>query len=209
MNIIKKLKELKKTDISNVIDNRLNDFSNIYKKGNKVWFEELCFCLLTANTSAELGLKIQKALGYKGFTEFKNEEDLALRLKDAKYRFYNRRAHFITLANNYKNIKSIILNINNNIERREWLVKNIKGIGYKESSHFLRNVGLFNYAILDKHILRLMKEENFIDEIPKTLTKENYIKFENILEKVSKKIKMSQGELDLYLWYIKTGKVLK
>jgi N-glycosylase/DNA lyase len=209
MNIIKSLDNLRKDNISNVINERLNDFSIINKKGNKVWFEELCFCLLTANTSAELGLKIQKALGYKGFTEFSNEEELALRLKNAKYRFYNRRAHFIALANKYKDIKTIIMNIDSHDDRREWLVKNIKGIGYKESSHFLRNVGLFDYAILDKHILRLLKEENFIDEIPKSLTKENYLKFEKILDKISKKAKMSQGELDLYLWYIKTGTVLK
>ena len=82
-------------------------------------------------------------------------------------------------------------------------------MGYKESSHFLRNVGYFNYAILDKHILRLMKENNFIDEISKSLGKEEYLKYEKILEKISKKSGLSQGELNLYLWYTKTGKVLK
>jgi N-glycosylase/DNA lyase len=209
MKIIKNLKKLKEENISKVINTRLKEFSEINKKGNKAWFEELCFCLLTANTSAELGLRIQKELGYDGFTNFKDEEELALRLKKAKYRFYNRRAHFIALANKFKNIKSIILKIEDKNERREWLVKNIKGLGYKESSHFLRNVGLLNYAILDKHILRLMKDENFINEIPKSISKNNYLEFEKILEKISKKIKMSQGELDLYLWYIKTGKVLK
>ena len=209
MNIINILNELKASSIKNIVDKRLKQFLAIEKKGNKEWFSELCFCLLTANTSAELGERVQKELGYKGFTYFKTEDELALRLKDVKYRFYNRRAHFISLANNYKNIKSIITKISDHYERREWLVKNIKGMGYKESSHFLRNVGYFNYAILDKHILRLMKENNFIDEISKSLGKEEYLKYEKILEKISKKSGLSQGELNLYLWYTKTGKVLK
>lgn len=207
--ILNRLDDLRNSDIGVIVENRLKEFSAINKKGNKVWFPELCFCLLTANTSAELGLKVQNELGYIGFTEFDSEEELALRLKKAKYRFYNRRAHFIALANQYKNIKSIITKIDGHDEKREWLVKNIKGIGYKEASHFLRNIGYFDYAILDKHILRLMMENSFIDEIPKTLGKKEYLKFEKILGEIGDKIEMSQGELDLYLWYMKTGKILK
>jgi N-glycosylase/DNA lyase len=209
MKIIKELNELRNSPIKLVIEKKLNEFLSFQKKGNKEWFSELCFCLLTANTSALLGLRIQKELGYKGFTEFDNEEELALRLKNVRYRFYNRRAHFIALANKYKNIKSIIANINDPFERREWLVKNIKGLGYKESSHFLRNVGFNDYAILDKHILRLMKENGFIETIPKSISKKDYLKFEKILENISKQVDMSQGEMDLYLWYTKTGKILK
>lgn len=207
MKIIDDIKKLQATSIKNVIDERLKGFSAIKNKGNEEWFLELCFCLLTANTSAELGLRVQKELGYTGFTNFKNEEELALRLKNAKYRFYNRRAHFIALTCIYKNnIKDILLKCDNN---RDWLVKNIKGIGYKEASHFLRNIGYFNYAILDKHILRLMKDNNLIDNIPKSLSENNYLKYENILGEICKKINIPQGEMDLYLWYMKTGKILK
>jgi N-glycosylase/DNA lyase len=209
MKIIKELNELRNSPIKLVIDKKLNEFFSFQKKGNKEWFSELCFCLLTANTSAVLGLRIQKELGYTGFTDFDNEEELALRLKNVKYRFYNRRAHFIALANKFKKIKSIIININDSFEKREWLVNNIKGLGYKESSHFLRNVGFNDYAILDKHILRLMKENGLIKMIPKSISKKDYLKFEKILEEISKKVDMSQGEMDLYLWYTKTGKILK
>ena len=108
MKLIKTLEELRNSEIKHLVEERIKEFEKVNKKSNKEWFSELCFCLLTANTSAELGLRIQKELGYKGFTEFKTEEKLAERLKNVKYRFYNRRAHFIALANNFKNIKEII-----------------------------------------------------------------------------------------------------
>src|SRR5262249_57668571 len=40
-------------------------------------------------------------------------------------------------------------------ERRDFLAanRNVRGIGYKEASHFLRNIAYRGYAILDKHLL--------------------------------------------------------
>jgi len=204
--LIEKVEDLKNSKFRKIVDKRLNEFKELGRKGNEEWFSELCFCLLTANTSAELGIRIQKEFEYKGFTKYKNEKDLANKLKKAKYRFYNRRANFINLANRYKNLKNILLKQK---DMREWLVENIKGIGYKEASHLLRNVGFFDYAILDKHILRILAEEKLIDAIPNSLNRKRYLEFEKVLHKLCKRIKMTQGELDLYLWYLKTGKVLK
>lgn len=204
--LVEKINALKRSGLRKVIGNKMFEFSTLNKKGNNEWFSELCFCLLTANTSAELGMRIQKEFGYNGFTTFKDEKDLAGKLKKAKYRFYNRRAHFICLANQYKNIKDILLKQH---DKREWLVEHIKGIGYKESSHFLRNVGFFDYAILDKHVLRLLHENGLITKVPSSLNRKNYHEFEKILEKLCERINVKQGELDLYLWFIQTGKVLK
>ncbi|MCK4265146.1 hypothetical protein KAW80_02185 [Candidatus Babeliales bacterium] len=60
-------------------------------------------------------------------------------------------------------------------------MKNIKGIGYKEASHFLRNVGYNDVAIIDRHVLRFLKREKLIQEIPKTTTPKKYLAFEKIL----------------------------
>jgi N-glycosylase/DNA lyase len=173
------------------------------------WFSELCFCLLTANTSAELGIRVQEELGFKGFTCSASENVLAKRLKQVKYRFYNRRAHFIFLACRFKSdLKDIITHLGHD-ERRDWLVDNIKGIGYKEASHFLRNVGFFDYAILDKHIIRTLYENKLVPHLHKSLSRKNYLEYESVLVKLCKKFSIAQGELDLYLWFLKTGKVLK
>ena len=90
---------------------------------------------------------------------------------------------------------------------REWLVKNVKGLGMKEASHFLRNIGFKDLAIIDFHIVDILVENKIINK-PKNLNKE-YIKIEEKLRGIAKKVKLSLAELDLYLWYMETGKVLK
>ena len=207
--IIKEIKRLQKSEIKTKIDSRLKEFYKMQKKKDNDWFLELCFCLLTANTSAEMGLKMQKNFGFEGFTCNRNELDLQKKLHDAHCRFYKKRAHFIHLACIHKNnLKNTISKLSHD-EKREWLVKNIKGIGYKEASHFLRNVGYFDYAILDKHILRTLHENKLITEVPKSLNAKKYIEYETILKRICNKMHMTQGELDMYLWYMKTGKILK
>jgi N-glycosylase/DNA lyase len=88
------------------------------------------------------------------------------------------------------------------------VIDEIKGIGTKESSHFLRNIGFLNYAILDVHILNLL-EKNAVVKKPKTLTRKKYYDIEKKLQNIAKKTNLSLAELDLYLWYIETGKVFK
>ncbi len=205
--LIKKIIKLKKSPLKEIVDNKLREFNSLKNKGSREWFSELCFCLLTANTSAELGLRVQEELGFEGFTNNKSEEELALKLKKAGYRFYNKRANYIFLANKFKNdLKEIILSTNN---KRDWLVNNIKGLGFKESSHFLRNVGFLDYAILDKHILRLLADHGIIDSVPKSLNKNNYELIEKKLSEICRETNTEQGELDLYLWSMKTGKIIK
>ena len=159
---------------------------------------------MTATWKAAESIELQNEGCKDGFCSW-NEKKLAKFLKQKGHRFWPQRAERIVLARKYKNIKQIL---KKEKEPREWLVKNIKGLGYKESSHFLRNVGYDNYAILDRHILTLLSKEKIITP-PKTLTKNKYLEIENKLEKIAKKAKLTQAELDLYLWYIKTGKVLK
>ena len=93
---------------------------------------------------------------------------------------------------------------------REWLVENIKGIGYKEASHFLRNIGFGkDLAILDVHILKNLKEYKVIQKIPKSLTKKEYLKIENKFRDFCRRIKIPMNELDLLLWSKETGFVFK
>ena len=195
----KQIKKLQKTKIKNTIKKRIKQFEN-----QKDWFSELCFCLLTANWKAKESIELQKALCKDGFCNW-TKLKLAKFLKSKGHRFWPQRAERICLARKYKNIKQILRKQEN---PRKWLVKNIKGLGMKESSHFLRNVGYKNYAILDRHILSLLAENKLI-KIPKTLTPKKYLEIENIVNTVAKNIKMTPAELDLYMFYIKTGMVLK
>ena len=87
-------------------------------------------------------------------------------------------------------------------------MRNIKGLGYKESSHFLRNIGYDDYAIIDSHILDLLKRNNLVTP-PKTLTRKKYLEIEAILRAIATRTDLTLAELDMYLWYMETGKILK
>ncbi|RLJ01430.1 MAG: N-glycosylase, partial [Candidatus Aenigmatarchaeota archaeon] len=169
-------------------------------------FKELCFCILTANFNAERSIKIQEEIG-DGFLRM-TEKQIAKNLKDLGHRFPNTRARYIVEARKRKNLVRKMLNQKNEQEIREWLVKNIKGIGYKEASHFLRNIGFENVGIIDFHIIDVLTKFGLIKK-PKTLGKKKYLEIEKILKKLSEKLNISLARLDLYLWYIETGKILK
>ena len=207
--LIEKIEKLRNSPIKKIIDSRMNEFSELNKKNSNEWFKELCFCFMTANFSAHGGIKIQNEIN-NGFLTF-SEEELAKKLSELSHRFPNARAKFVILARPYKdNIKEILEKIKTETEMREWIVKNIKGIGMKESSHFLRNIGYKNVAIIDFHIIDLLAKHNLIEK-PKTksLSPKKYLEIENILKQIAQKTNLSLGELDLYLWYEETGKVLK
>ena len=188
------------------INERVIDFINMGKSRNDSLFIELCFCILTANTSAEMGIKTQRTI-MNGFIKYP-EKKLRDELKAAKYRFYNKRAAYIVNARYIrKNIKKLIAE-NDHFALREYLVDNIKGVGYKEASHFLRNIGIFDFAILDKHILKLMKDYGYINDI-KLNTRKDYLEKEKIFNSIASVYGLMPGILDLYLWQMATGKILK
>ena len=90
-----------------------------------------------------------------------------------------------------------------------FFVENVKGFGYKEASHFLRNIGFKGYAILDKHILNSLIEFNIADEAKMPLNKERYKELENKLRIFSNEVGIPMDELDLLLWSRKNGRILK
>jgi len=203
--LILKINELKKSKINILIQKRAKEFVN-FKRTNNNLFSELCFCTLTANYNAEKAIAIQKKIG-NGFITL-SEDKLKDKLKELGYRYPNKRAEYILVNRQHYSHLSKILREHSDEHLREWIVKNIKGLGFKEASHFLRNIGYGNYAIIDFHIVDLLVKEKLITR-PKNLNPENYIKIEKILLKLAKKVNLNLAELDLYLWYLETGKVLK
>ena len=93
---------------------------------------------------------------------------------------------------------------------RTEIVKAFKGIGYKESSHFLRNIGFGkDIAILDRHILKNLVKVNIIEEIPKTITPKKYLEIEEKMRIFCQKIGIDMDQLDLLFWSEETGEIIK
>ncbi len=200
---------LQNEEIKKLVQKRIREFEKIGKSSKEKIFSELCFCILTANFNAERAIKIQQELE-KDFLKL-NEKQLAKKLKELGHRYPNARAKYIIEARKrLSELMKILHDKNKNeFEKREWLVKNVKGVGYKEASHFLRNIGYKNLAIVDFHILDFLSKNRLIKEKPKTLSKKKYLEIEKLLSSLAKKLGITPAELDLYLWYLETGKVLK
>ena len=191
------------------IDQRAKEFASVNKGSNEDWFHELCFCILTANTSAKMGYKMQEAISVKEFLSLPLEE-LRGKLNELRCRFYNKRSEYIYLAREHAKLKEILSNFDNSVTKRAFLAANIKGIGLKEASHFLRNTGHMDVAILDKHVKNILIEHGVVmRKKAENLNETNYFYIENKLNKFAEALGISQGELDYVLWYQKTGEVLK
>lgn len=197
------------------IRSRLNEFRKIREEAddNRL-FEELTFCICTAGASAKMGLKSVEAM--RDILPNGSLKSLRERL-DGVHRFPNARPAYIVHTREYLKrehkfkIKDLLESFNGPLERRDFFAKNkdIKGIGYKESSHFLRNIGFSGYAILDKHILNTLYELKVIKSPKPPTTRDKYLYTEKKLVEFSDRIELQMDELDLLLWSEKTGEILK
>jgi N-glycosylase/DNA lyase len=197
------------------IINRLNEFRKILDEADDdKLFEELAFCICTAGASAKMGIKSVDAM--REILPNGRLNTLRKRL-DGVHRFPNARPAYIVHTREYLKkehgfrIRELLLSFDDPIERRDYLAKNknIKGIGYKEASHFLRNIGFSGYGILDKHILNNLYEFKVIKSPKPPTTRDKYLYTEKKLKTLADKLEIHMDELDLLLWSEKTGEILK
>lgn len=193
------------------IQSRLSEFKTI--RNDKQIFRELCFCILTANGTARIGINCIEALGDKIFTGTEKE---IYNILNGRCRWTNR-ADYIVRTRNYlkkdcnMELSKKINSFKDKNELRDYFAKNknIVGLGYKESSHFLRNIGISGYAILDKHIINCLHELKIFKTPERSKSGKHYLEMENQLREFSKQVGINIDELDLVLWSYKTGEILK
>lgn len=207
VSISSRVRAMMQSPFAEDIRRRSEEFLAFRTAGKEKVFGEFCFCLLTANTSAEMGVRTQELIGIDGFMNY-SERELRDALKDSRYRFYNLRSRFIVESRWIMDELPSLINASDSFGTREYLVENIKGMGYKESSHFLRNVGVFDFAILDKHILRMLHQE-YPELTPKATSRKLYLSGEDMVLSIARDLGLEPGILDLYMWKIATGKLIK
>jgi N-glycosylase/DNA lyase len=197
------------------IKKRLEGFKRIWERSDEDVFVELCFCLLTPQSKARAADRAIKSLLEKNILFSGNKEQILRELVNAGVRFPENKAKYIVEAREFFthdgkiDIKSK-LDKGSASAKREWLIENVKGLGFKEASHFLRNVGLgFELAILDRHIMKNLIEYGVIDEIPKCLSRKCYLFFEEKMKKFSRQVNIPLADLDLLFWSEETGEIFK
>lgn len=197
------------------IRRKLAEFADIWREqSDESLWRELVFCIFTANASARMGIRAVAAV--EDLLQAGTETELAQTLKGV-HRFPNARANYIAATRDFLQTNCDLqlypkLNgFDDPLARRDWLAqtKQIKGLGYKEASHFLRNVGFRGLAILDKHILNCLYELGVIENNKPPANRRQYLATETILKQFAAHIEIDFDELDLVLWSIKTGEILK
>ena len=200
-----------------LINKKISDFEKIIARNeSKEIFHEMVFCILAAGTSAKLAETASEILKEDDFFIKANEKEIVSKLKKC-YRFYNVRGKYIIQTREFIisqydfNFKKLFNSFDDNISLRNFIATNkaFKGLGMKASSHFLRNIGYSCLAILDFHILDIMREHKLIKFNLKSINKKKYLHIEKILRNFSKEIKIDLARLDLILWYLKTGTIIK
>ena len=197
------------------IKKRLEEFQEVFNQDDRRIFTELSFCLCTPQSSAKSAWSAISALNKNNFLFSGTREQILPFLNSVRFN-ENKSKHIVTARemftqDNEIKIKEKLLEFRGNqTSMREWLAENVMGLGMKESSHFLRNIGFgSNLAILDRHILKNLYEYGAIEEIPKTLTEKKYLEIEKKMKDFAERIGVPFDELDLLLWAEETGFIFK
>ena len=197
------------------IRKRLSEFEAVWNRGtNEDLWEEMVFCFFTGGCSAKMGFRSINAV--RNLLANGEQPELARALTGV-HRYPNARSRYIVASRDFlhehceMNLRGKLTSFDCHFERRDWLVKEkgIKGLGYKEASHFLRNIGFKGYAILDKHVLNCLAELRIIDEPKPPNTRSTYLRVEEKLKRLTQTLKIDFDEMDLVLWSMKTGEILK
>lgn len=209
--------EIRKThrERKNEIRSRMAEFESVWMNGSdaRIW-EEMVYCFFTGGCSARMGLRsleaVQPLLG-------DGRQPEIARALSGVHRYPNARSRYVVESREFlrghcdMRLREKLSGFECRFDRRDWLVneKGIKGLGYKEASHFLRNIGFSGYAILDKHVLRCLAELKIIDDPKPPNTRTRYLRVEEKLKQLARRARIDFDELDLVLWSMKTGEILK
>jgi N-glycosylase/DNA lyase len=197
------------------VRDRLEHFRRVGLGSDARLFEELCFCILAIQSSARSSDRAVKALSAEGLLWSGDEASLAEFLQH-RTRFHRHKAAYIARArdrffgSHKPGLKTTLVGFPTSHEARAWLVAEVDGLGFKEASHFLRNIGRGEgLAILDRHILQNLLRHRVIARMPKALTPRRYLAIEGRASKLAQALGVSLGVLDLLLWSRETGEIFK
>jgi N-glycosylase/DNA lyase len=189
---------------------RLLEFKDVFENGDdKRVFRELVFCILTSAVGPKVGLVSVNAVN--DILMDGSEGEIYEQLQHVHK--YPQRANYIVHTREYLKrgfdfkLKDLVLSFNDSVERRDFFASNkdIKGIGYVQASHFLRNIGFSSYAILDKNVMRSLYELGVVDSSKPPTTKKKYLEIEAKVRTFADTAGIGVDELDLLLWSEMTG----
>lgn len=186
---------------------RLEDFRRVPPEQR---FYELCYCLCTPQSKAENADAVVKILQEQEFERTGFNPVSILRDKAHYIRFHETKAQrLLKVREEWLHIASVLDSALGDEQKREWLVENVDGMSWKEASHYLRNIGYRNLAILDRHTLKHLVRCGVFAEVPNIAGKARYLAAGESFKRFAEHIGIAMDELDLYFWASEAGLILK
>ncbi|MBR9978739.1 MAG: hypothetical protein KFH87_11700 [Bacteroidetes bacterium] len=175
------------------------------------YFYELCYCLMTPQSSALQCNEVALELERRRFLDRPFDPAPLLRSWKGGYvRFHNTKAKRLLEARDaYPSIAAMLTEDIEDRKLRNIFAADIRGIGMKEASHFLRNIGRTRVTIVDRHILRNLVRLGILSAWPKSISQRRYLEIEEAFEHLADILGIPVDELDLLLWSRETGFLLK
>jgi len=194
--------------LGEAIRTRLHEFRTLPQHK---YFYELCYCLMTPQSSALHCAAVAEELERRNFHDVEFDPAQLLRQHRGAYvRFHNVKARRLLEAREkFGTIAAILHSRQNDKDVRDNLVDEVAGLGMKEASHFLRNIGRTGVCILDRHILRNLVSLGAMNELPTSISRKRYRVIETMFEQLADDLRIPADEFDLLLWYRETGFVFK
>jgi len=201
--------------VKDSIEARLEEFRSIWNSRDEAAIlKELLFCILTPQSKAKACWSAIDEMSCSDLLMNGSYEDVLSSIGSVRFKY--KKAGFLIEARERfggpsgPSMADRIASFPDNRSARNWFAENVKGIGYKEAGHFLRNIGLGrDIAILDRHILRNLAGYGVIDEVPSSINRKLYLDIEIKMEEFSGEIGIPMDRLDLLLWYKEAGDVFK
>ena len=187
---------------------RLREFGSVPEQR---WFYEACFCLMTPQSSAKQCALVADELERRDFLgEGFDPAPLLRSFSEGYVRFHNTKAaRLLALRGTFGAVELLLRDPADDREVRDRIATAISGLGMKEASHLLRNLGRTRLAIIDRHIIRALIGMELLDSWPKSIPAARYRAIEDVFFILAEAAGIPVGELDLLLWKRETGFILK
>jgi thermostable 8-oxoguanine DNA glycosylase len=164
-------------------------------------FYNLCFCILVPQTRFSTVSTVIQKLKDNGFYSSQISREKLLELISS-IRFKNRKVDYLLKMKNeydlfYSKLNEVLLQTDSDSRaKRKFVIGRIKGMGLKASSHFLRNLGLDDLAIVDTHILQhlCVKDKKF-----------DYFNIEDEIRFRAASLNVSVAVYDALIWKQRSG----
>lgn len=187
-----------------------------------LWWE-LSSCILSSQVPYSLAVAATAVIDAESLllTDRNNSEELIQRLVDLlstplivegrprSYRFPVARARHLAatravISAENCSLRELVDGFNDASETRAWFVKHVPGVGPKQASMFLRNIGKsYDLAILDRHVLNYMSKLGLYsgsDHFISGLTQ--YRRHEAVLREHAQEMDCPVGLLDWAIWIV-------